>query len=58
MGDAKAHRYVQVGRHGGWTRLNGTSLLVAFGSPRKAIHPRLRIAFVPLGKLPPVPACA
>lgn len=58
VGDAKAHRYVQVGRHGGWTRLNGTSLLVAFGSPRKAIHPRLRIAFVPLGKLPPVPACA
>ena len=58
VADAKRRRYVQIGRHGGWTRVDGTTLLVAFGSPRKAIHPRLRIAFVPLGKLPPIPACA
>ena len=45
-------------RRGGWVVLDDTTLLVAFGSPRKAIHPRLRIAVVPLGKLPPIPACA
>jgi hypothetical protein len=27
------------------------------GSPTKVTHPRLRVAFVPLGKLPPIPAC-
>ena len=57
VADVKARRYVQVGRRGGWTRVDGTTLLVAFGSPRKVIHPRLRIAVVPLGKLPPIPAC-
>jgi hypothetical protein len=58
VADARKRRYVPVGHRGGWTRVDGTTLLVAFGSPRKAIHPRLRIAFVPLGKLPPIPACA
>ncbi len=58
VADTKARRYVQVGRHGGWIRVDSRTLLVAFGSPRKAIHPRLRVAVVPLGKLPPIPACA
>jgi len=58
VADAKTHRYVQIARHGGWVLLDDTTLLVAFGSPRKAIHPRLRIAVVPLGKLPPTSACA
>jgi hypothetical protein len=31
---------------------------VASGAPTKAIHPRLRVALVPLSKLPPVPVCS
>ncbi|MGZ4333651.1 MAG: hypothetical protein ACXVRJ_05195 [Gaiellaceae bacterium] len=57
VADTKTHRYVQVARHGGWIDLDRTTLLVASGSRAKAIHPHLRIALVPLGKLPPIPAC-
>jgi hypothetical protein len=57
VADTTPRRYVQVARHGGWTLVDGTALLVVFGSTRKAIHPRLRVAFVPLGRLPPLPAC-
>jgi hypothetical protein len=57
VGDTKTRRDVQIGRHGGWTLLDGTTLLVASGPRTKTIHPRLRIAFVPLGRLPPIPAC-
>jgi hypothetical protein len=57
VADTKKHRYVEVAGHGGWIQGNGTTLLVASGSPTKAVHPRLRIALVPLGKLPPTPAC-
>jgi hypothetical protein len=58
VADTVTHRYVKIAGRGGWVLLDDTTLLVAFGSPRKAIHPRLRIAVVPLGKLPPIPACA
>jgi hypothetical protein len=58
VADTTTHRYVQVARHGGWTLLDDTALLVVFGSTRKTIHPRLRVAYVPLGRLPPLPACA
>jgi hypothetical protein len=58
VADTRTHRYLQIARRGGWVLLDDTTLLVAFGSPRKAIHPRLRIAVVPLGELPPIPACA
>jgi hypothetical protein len=58
VADTRTSRYVQIGRHGGWTLLNGTTLLVAFGSRGKVTHPRLRIALVPLGRLPAIPACA
>ena len=57
VADTKTRRYVQVARHGGWTLLDDTALIVVFGSTRKAIHPRLRVAFVPLGGLPPLPPC-
>lgn len=57
LADTSTRRYAQVARHGGWTLVDDTALLVVFGSTRKAIHPRLRVAFVPLGKLPPLPAC-
>ena len=57
VADTRTRRYVEVARHGGWVQVGGTTLLVASGSPTKAVHPRLRIAIVPLGKLPPIPAC-
>jgi len=58
VADTTTRRYVRVARHGGWTLLDDTALLVVFGSTRKAIHPRLLVAYVPLGRLPPLPACA
>ena len=57
VADTKTRRYVQVGAHGGWIDVGGTSLLVVSASPGKAIHPLLRIALVMLGKLPPIPRC-
>ena len=57
VADTKTHRYVPISRHGGWLELGDTALLVAFGSPRKVIHPRLRVALVPLDKVPAIPAC-
>ena len=57
VADTTARRYVRVARHGGWTLLDSRALLVVFGSTRKAIHPRLRVAFVRLRALPPLPAC-
>jgi len=57
VADTKTHRYVQVAGHGGWIQVGATTLLVAAGARKKAVHPRLRIALVPLGKLPPIPAC-
>lgn len=58
VADTTTRRYVRVARHGGWTLLDRTTLLVVFGSTRKSIHPHLRVAFVRLDTLPPVPACA
>jgi hypothetical protein len=57
VADTRTQRYVQLGRHGGWIEVDATTLLVVSGSPKKAIHLRLRIALVPLDKLPPIPAC-
>jgi hypothetical protein len=57
VADTKTHRYIEVAGHGGWIQVDGTTLLVAAGSPKKAVHPRLRIALVPLSQLPPMPAC-
>jgi hypothetical protein len=57
VADTQTHRYIEVGRHGGWIQVDGITLLVVAGSPTKAVHPRLRLALVPLGRLPPLPAC-
>jgi hypothetical protein len=57
VADTKTRRYVQVATGGGWTQVDSTTLLVVSGSPKKVLHPRLRIAFVPLSRLPPIPAC-
>jgi hypothetical protein len=57
VADTKAHRYVEVAGHGGWIQVGATTLLVAAGYGTKAVHPRLRVALVPLGKLPSIRAC-
>jgi hypothetical protein len=57
VADTRTHRYVEVAHEGGWVQVDGTALLVASGPPTKAVHPRFRIAIVPLGKLPSLPAC-
>jgi len=57
VADTQTRRYLQVGHQGGCVQLDGTTLLIGFGSPKKVIHPLLRIAVVPLGRLPPIPAC-
>jgi hypothetical protein len=57
VADTRTHRYVEVGGRGGWIQVDGTTLLVVSGSPTKSVHPRLRLALVPLGRLPPIPAC-
>jgi hypothetical protein len=58
VADAKTRRYVQVAHRGGWLQVGDAALLVAFGSRKKVIHPRVRVALVPLAKLPAIPACA
>jgi hypothetical protein len=58
VADAKLQRYVQVSRRGGWALVNPNALLVVYGTTKKVLHPILRIAFVPLRDLPPMPPCS
>jgi hypothetical protein len=58
VGDTKARRYLKITDHGGWTRVDRTSLLVLFATGGKQIHAVAPIAFVPLRELPPMPACS
>ena len=58
VGDTKTHRYVEIAAHGGWTRIDASSLLVLFATGSKALDARAPIAFVPLRDLPPMPACS
>lgn len=58
LGDTRTGRYLRIAAHGGWTRLDATSLLVLYASNSKALDARAPIAFVPLRDLPPMPACA
>jgi hypothetical protein len=58
VGDTKRRRYVEITAHGGWTRVNGRSLLVLYATGVKALHSHAPIAFVPLRELPPMPACS
>lgn len=57
VADTRVHRYVQVSNGGGLVYVNATSLLVAHGPTKKVLHPVLRMSFVPLQALPPMPAC-
>ncbi len=59
VGDTKTHRYVEITAHGGWTRVDATSLLVHYATGSKAFdHAHAPIAFVPLRALPRMPACS
>jgi len=57
VGDTRTRRYVQITAHGGWTRIDGSSLLVLYATGSKALDARSPIAFVRLRDLPPIPAC-
>jgi hypothetical protein len=57
VADTRKHRYVQITAHGGWTRIDGGSLLVLYATGSKALDARSPIAFVRLRDLPPIPAC-
>jgi hypothetical protein len=57
LADTTIGRYVELSNHGGWTIVNHTDLLVVYGTTKKVLHPLLRVAFVPLRDLPPMPIC-
>jgi hypothetical protein len=58
VGDTTTRRYVKIGDHGGYARLDGRSLLVLYATGSKQLDAVAPIAFVPLRELPPVPACS
>jgi len=55
---ARLRRYVRVSTHGGSALVDSTNLLVTYGPTKKARHPLLRMSFVRLRDLPPMPACS
>ena len=57
VADTKTGRYVEVSRTFGFVYVNSAALLVVYGGGKKVLHPILRMAFVPLRDLPPMPAC-
>jgi hypothetical protein len=58
VADTRLRRYVQVSTNGGLAFVSGTSLLVTHGPRRKVLHAILRMSFVRLRDLPPMPACS
>jgi hypothetical protein len=58
VADARLRRYVRVSTHGGSALVDSTDLLVTYGPTKKARHPLLRMSFVRLRDLPPMPACS
>jgi hypothetical protein len=58
VGDTRTRRYVEITAHGGWTRVDATSLLVLYATGSKALDAPAPIAFVPLRDLPPMPPCS
>jgi hypothetical protein len=58
VADTKDGRYVEVSGDGGSVFVNSTSLLVVHGPVKKVLHAVLRMAFVRLRDLPPMPACS
>jgi hypothetical protein len=57
LGDTRTHRYVEITGHGGWTRLDATSLLVLYATPSGEPDAAAHIAFVRLRDLPRLPRC-
>jgi hypothetical protein len=58
VADTKTGRYVEVSKTFGFVYVNSTALLVVYGGGKKVLHPILRMSFVRLKDLPPMPACA
>jgi hypothetical protein len=58
VGDTRTRRYVELTAHGGWTRVDASSLLVLYATGSKALDARPPIAFVPLRELPRMPSCS
>ena len=58
VADTRLRRYVQVSTNGGLAFVSGKSLLVTRGPRKKVLHAILRMSFVPLRDLPPMPACS
>jgi hypothetical protein len=58
LADTKLRRYVQVSDQGGFGLVNRKVVLVTSGPAKKVLHPIVRVAFVPLRDLPPMPACS
>jgi len=58
VADTRLRRYVEVSTHGGSALVDSTDLLVTYGPVKKALHPRLRMSFVRMHDLPPMPACS
>jgi hypothetical protein len=58
LADAKSSRYIELTDQGGFGFVNREAVLVTSGSLKKVLHPILRVAFVPLRDLPPMPACS
>jgi hypothetical protein len=57
VGDTKSHRYLEITNHGGWTRIDRTSLLILYATESTRVDAVARISFVPLRDLPPIPTC-
>jgi hypothetical protein len=47
-----------VSDQGGFGLVNRKVVLVTSGPAKKVLHPIVRVAFVPLRDLPPMPACS
>jgi hypothetical protein len=58
VADSRTGRYVEVSENLGFAFVNSAALLVAYGGGKKVLHPILRMSFVPLRNLPPIPACS
>jgi hypothetical protein len=58
VGDTRTQRYVEIGHHGGYTRIDSRSLLVLYATASKQPDAVAPIAFVPLRDLSPMPACS
>jgi len=58
VADTRVGRYIEVSDHLGSVFVDSRALLVVYGTTKKVLHPILRMAYVRLRDLPPMPACA